>query len=136
MRAALFKKRWSELALAHGPAFDLASAETRAVYRFLLLHPPREAPPQTTGLARNGAAETADDERAAFLAGRYRLGKIEELRALDPTYPADLAKGVVLYRERSYALAAEAFRRHLEAHPDGPWAMRARNYLDASLETP
>ena len=131
VRAALFKKRWSELTLAHGPAFDLTPAETRALYRFLLLHPPREAP---RGLARSGAAVAAADERAAHLAGEYRLRKIDELRTIDPSYPTDLGKGVVLYRMHRYAAAAEAFERHLEQHPDGPWALRATNYLRAALE--
>jgi len=131
VRAALFKKRWSELTLAHGPTFDPAPAETSAIYRFLLLHPPREAP---RGLARSGAAVTTGDERAAFLAGEYRLRKIDELRLIDPSYPTELGKGVVLYGMHRYAAAAEAFEHHLALHPDGPWAMRAQNYLHAALD--
>ncbi len=89
VRAALFKKRWSELTLTRGPAFDLTTAETRAVYRFLLLHPPREARP---GLARNGAAATTDDERApptsptGIASGRSR-SSARSTRATRPTSP-------------------------------------------------
>jgi hypothetical protein len=129
VRAALFKKRWVELTLVRGPAFDLAPAETRALYRFLLLHPPREAPHGP------GEAETrAADQRAGYLAEQYRLKKIEELRVLDPSYPADLGRGVVLFRLRNYPQAAEAFRRYLDTHTDGPYRLRAQNYLHATLE--
>ena len=41
------------------------------------------------------------------------MKKIEELAALDPSYPADLARGVVLYRLARYPAAVEKFRRHL-----------------------
>ena len=76
----------------------------------------------------------ADDEK------RYQVRKIDEVLALDPTYPADLAKGVVYFRHHSYELAAKSFTTHLEEHPDGPYNVRAQNYLLAALrgatETP
>jgi len=125
VRAALFKKRWVELTMLRGPALEAGAPETCALYRFLLLHPPREV----TGDARTAAA----DQRAAHAAEKYRLRKIDELHALDPAYPFELARGVVYYRLHSYGQAVEAFRHHLEDHPDGPYKLRAQNYLKAAL---
>ncbi len=138
VRGALFKKRWNDLALLHG-TFELTAVEQRALLRFLLLHPHREAaPPRRTPRIRGQRqteAETreAAEQRASYQAEEYRLDKIEAIAALDPDYPADLARGVVLYRLRRYPGAVEAFRQHLDAHPDGPYAMRAQNYLAAAL---
>jgi hypothetical protein len=125
VRAALFKKRWVDLALVHGPALDLAAVESRALYRFLILYPPRDPALE--------AQDGTDGQRAVYATAQYRLRKIEELRALDPSYPADLGRGVALYRIRRYPQAVEAFRRHLESHPDGPYTLRAQNYLRAAL---
>jgi hypothetical protein len=125
VRAVLFKKRWMELGMLHGRALDITPPESRALYRFLLLHPPRE-----------GAGDTetkAGELRREYQAEHYRLKKIEDLRTLDPAYPVDLGRGVVLYRLHSYPQAVEAFRRHLDAHPDGPYTLRAQNYLRAAL---
>jgi hypothetical protein len=110
VRSVLFKMRWAEVTTARGPGLDLTPLENRALYRFLILHPPRTSP--------------AD----------YRLRKIDALSAIDPDYPADLAKGVVLFRLHRHPEAKQALRRHLQAHPDGPSAVRARNYLRAALE--
>jgi len=126
VRAVLFKKRWMDLTLTRGADLEVTAAEERALQRFLLLHPPREG-------SWGDAGGKAAAERVLYLAEQYRLRKIEELRALDPSYPADLGRGVVLYHLHRYPLAVEAFRRHLEAHPDGPYALRAENYLRAAL---
>ncbi len=143
VRGALFKMRWNKVTLAHG-SFELTPIERRAFLRFLLLHPPREAIPVPSRLRpapvpRPAGSSQADilragEQRAAFQADEYRLGKIPELGSLDPDYPAALARGVVLYRMRSYHNAVEAFRKHLDEHPDGPYAIRAQNYLQAALE--
>jgi hypothetical protein len=124
VRAALFKKRWSDLTTAHGPAFDLGRTESRALYRFLILHPPRDA--------SFGSGQAAV-ERAAYDAERYRLRKIDELATIDPSYPADLARGVIHYRLHEYTRSVESFRRFLEDHPDGPYKLRAQNHLRAAL---
>jgi hypothetical protein len=113
VRATMFKMRWNEIAMAHGSAFDVTVAERRALYRFLILHPAQ------------GTRAGGEDAR---------LRKIEELRAIDPRYPADLARGVVLYRVHRIPQAVEALRKHLEDHPDGPYGIRAQNYL-AALES-
>jgi TolA-binding protein len=121
----MFKKRWNELSYAKGPAFELGLEEQRALYRFLLTHPPADEQKPATPLART--------EQVAFHAEQYRLRKIEELAHLDPEYPADLARGVALYRIGRYPQATERFATWVEAHPDGPYAQRARNYWRASL---
>jgi len=64
---------------------------------------------------------------------QYRLKKLDELAAVDPSFPVHLARGVVLYQLQRYPLAVEAFRRHLERAPDGPFTLRAQNYLRAAL---
>jgi tetratricopeptide (TPR) repeat protein len=124
LRAA-FKRRWNEVANLRGGAFELELDEARAFYAFLLGHP--VLPPE-------GSTPIWATDARATAAGQYRLRKLEELAAIDPDYPADLARGVVLYQLRRYPLSVEAFRRHLEAHPDGPYALRAQNYLRAALE--
>ena len=131
VRRAMFKKRWSEVTLIRGARFDLSLDEQRALFRFLLQRPPADdVEAAATPRALRGIRQ---DERASFVAEQYRLRKIDELAALDPTYPADLARGVVFYRMRRYPVATELFRRHLDAHPDGPFTLRAQNYLRAAL---
>lgn len=127
VRAALFKKRWNELAVLRGAPFELALDESRALFRFLLRNPPREDPPGPRDAQKDAAL------RIALAAEQYRLRKIDELGALDPTFPAQLGRGVVFYRLHRYPLAVEAFRRHLEDHPEGPFTLRAQNYLRAAL---
>jgi hypothetical protein len=124
VRTALFKKRWIELTLARGPVLELGRMESRALYRFLILHPPRDA---------SFGSGNAAAERAAHDAERYRLRKIDELAAVDPSYPAELAKGVVYYRLHEYTRSVESFRHFLEDHPDGPYKLRAQNHLRAAL---
>jgi hypothetical protein len=129
---ALFKKRWSKITGIEGPGFELSLDEARALYRFLIEHPPRGDEELVLG-ASSPALRRGAGERIAYLTEQYRLKKIDELAAVDPAYPADLARGVVFYRERRYPLAAQAFQRHLEAHPQGPFTIRAQNYLRAAL---
>jgi hypothetical protein len=124
VRRAMFKKRWNELVQVQGAPFELADVERRALLRFQILHPPQDGTSEQDTNAR---------QRAAYLAAQYQLKKIDELAALDQAYPADLARGVVNFGMRRYPVAAGLFRRHLEAHPEGPMTLRAQNYLDASL---
>jgi tetratricopeptide (TPR) repeat protein len=96
-----------------GPPFDPTLDEERALARFLLMSPPNEA-----------QGRRADE---------YRLKKIGEIAALDPTYPRHLARGVVLYHLGQFADAADAFQRHLDVSPEGAHTLRAQNYLRAAL---
>lgn len=127
VRRAMFKTRWNELALVHGAPFDPSPAERAAVLRFKLLHP------QQGGSSEHGLGLTQRTQRAEHAAAQYRLGKVDELALLDPSYPADLARGVLHFRMHRYLEATRFFRRHLDAHPDGALTLRAQNYLNAAL---
>jgi len=132
VRRAMFKKRWNEIALTRGPGFDLTLDEQRALLRFFLLHPPREDAEAAAGLGIPRGLK--DSERRAYLRDQYRLRKIDELAAIDPGYPADLARGVVLYQMRRYGAAKEMFGRWLDGHADGPFVVRAQNWLNAATQ--
>ena len=118
---ASFKKRWHEITGIEAPELAITLEEQLAIYRFVLAHPP--LPPD------------ADVPAAALhvFADNYRLKKLEELARLDKSYPIDLGRGVLHYRLGKYPLALEDFRRYLDANPDGPFTLRAQNYLRAAL---
>jgi hypothetical protein len=118
---AAFKLRWSEVTGLTSATFRPTLDEQRAFFRLLLVRPLPFAAPVTAGFTQG-------------YQDQYRLKKIEELSAIDPTYPAELARGIVLHRLGRYSPAAQAFRRHLDASPDGPFTLRAQNYLRAALE--
>jgi hypothetical protein len=122
--AVLFKKHWNEVAGVHGGPFESTLDESRAFYRFLIAHP---AVPESAG-------SPALREARPVITGQYRLKKLDELAALDHDYPVQLARGVVYFQLGRYPLAVEGFRRYLESAPDGPYALRAQNYLRAALE--
>jgi TolA-binding protein len=52
---------------------------------------------------------------------------------LDPTYPAAYALGIAHFRRGAYPASAQAFRDWVDAHPEGPYALRAKNFLRAAL---
>ncbi len=141
LRAA-FKKHWNDVTDLRGPAFEITLDEARALYRFFLEHPLKTRSPIEAELPPLPADPTFKSRPAALevmgsisvTQAQYRLKKVEELRALDPTYPADLARGVVLYQMQRFPLAVESFRRQNEAAPDGPYALRVQNYLLAALQ--
>jgi hypothetical protein len=117
-RAALFRMRWSELTglretLPFSPTLD----DYREYYRLLLEHP-------------EGPLGEGGDERRDRI--RLQLGYVDALAKHDPDYPADLARGVLLFQLGTYAEAEQALRAHVFRHPDGPWALRAQNYLRAA----
>ncbi len=130
---ALYKKRWNEVTGLKGEVFALSLDEERALLAFLLEHPAVATAPLGPGAgpgterAREAARRSAEDER--------RIEKIRELAKIDATYPASFAEGVVQFRLGRFEAAAVAFERHLAAHPDGPWTLRARNHLKAALES-
>lgn len=124
----LYKKRWTELAGLRGPRFDLTLDEDRLRYGFLLEHPFLP----TTG--RNPADIEPGSPMDRVRRGEARLKILERLAERDPGYPAELARGVITFRMNRYAVAAEAFRHHLEDFPDGPHTLHARNYLKAALD--
>jgi hypothetical protein len=138
-RRAAFKATWNKLvSLDKIGAFALSDQETRALYTLYFTHPHApEAQRSALALARAQAKDKAtcaridDGERAA--AAAWLLPKLVEYGAIDPEYPLALARGVVLYHRHQYADAARSFTQWLESHPDGPWTLRARNHLRASI---
>ena len=111
--AILFRMRWLELTKAgQKPPLAASLDEYRAFYALLL--------------SREGAGSTPERDRTSFLA-------VAALERLDPTYPADFARGVLLYRRSAHAAAAEAFQRELQRRKDGPYRLLARNHLLAAL---
>ena len=120
-------------------AFRPTLDEERTLYAFYLSHPrPSKAMREALDSARRGAHDAracqalVEAERAATEA--RRLERIARLAAVDPTYPADYARGVARFRRGEYAASAEAFRRWLGDHPEGPLALRAQNYLRAAAD--
>ena len=109
----LFRVRWTDLLglLDHAelrPHLD----EFRLYYRVQLEHP-------------GGGNPRDQDER--------RLAALRPLAAIDAELPRALAEGVLFARLGRTEQALSAFSAHLAAHPDGAWALRARNYQLAML---
>jgi hypothetical protein len=110
---AAFRVHWAEtLGLVQKHPYAPTLNEWRVYYRFLLSRPLGE-----------GAARIRDVQ--------LRLSYVAALAQHDQDYPARLARGVLLYQQGAFAEAAAELRAHLERHSDGPWALRARNYLAA-----
>ena len=121
----LFKKRWNDITGADAGVFQLTLDEQRLRYRFFMRYPL---------LPRKVRSEEMDDDAVRAYEDHARSKLVERLATVDPSFPADLARGVLLYGSKRYGPAAESFRRHLAASPDGPYALRAQNYLKASLD--
>lgn len=111
--SAMYRVRWNELTGAtDDPELRLSLDELRVYYRALLVHP--------------------EGQNAAERDGR-RLAYVSALGRRDVDYPAELARGVLHFRLGQGAAAAAALMDHLTLRPDGPYALRARNYLLAAL---
>ncbi|MCC6523731.1 MAG: hypothetical protein IT373_13830 [Polyangiaceae bacterium] len=132
---AMYKKRWNDLVGVAGGRFAPTRDEERLRYGFLMRHPPLPADPPRPELAASGAEAHARRlaERDAAR-DRMILGLVGKLEGVDPSYPADLARGVLLFRLQEFGAATDALRRHLDGAPDGPYALRAQNYLKACLD--
>lgn len=110
----VFEMRWLELTRLRDVApFSPSLNDWRVYYRMLLRLPRPNA----------DARKTAEE----------RLALVEALARRDSTYEVALARGVLLFQLGAYSAAADQFRAHLRAHPEGRWQMRARNYLLAAL---
>lgn len=134
----MFKQMWNTfLGLQGQPAFDPTLDEERALYA-LYLSAPHPTPKMRAAIdaARRGAVDTKtcegvrEAERAAV--EQWRLERIARLEAIDPGYPAGYARGIASFRLGDYAGATVAFRGWLMAHPEGPFALRARAFLRQS----
>lgn len=135
----MYKLKWNAVArFDELPGFEPSKDELRVLYAFYLTHP--HAPESTRAsidAARKNARTQADCEALSAgeaMAGEsWRLDKIDRLGRIDPSYPLEFARGVALYRAGNYEGSARAFDAWLQAHPDGPWTLRARNHLRAAL---
>jgi hypothetical protein len=134
-----FKMVWNSLVGVSGDhAFAPSLDEERALYAFYLEHP---RTPEAHRLAFDAEREEATTPEACARLraeeGRqrelWRAEKIKRLGAIDPKYPAGYALGVAYYRAGRYDLAIDSFTTFLAGHPNGPYALRARNHLKAAL---
>ncbi|MDP9037250.1 MAG: hypothetical protein M3O50_20825 [Myxococcota bacterium] len=136
--AVMFKHMWDTFLGVEGrKAFDPSLAEERLLYAFYLSHAhPSKSMRDAIEAARRGAPDAsscralAEAERGATES--WRLERIARLAAIDPTYPAEYARGVATFRRGDYSAAAKSFGHWLQDHPDGPLALRARSYLRAA----
>jgi hypothetical protein len=111
--ALLFRMRWNDLtALGATQPFTARLDEYRERYALLLRHPSGDSP----GVRL-----------------KRQLGYVAAVETLDHDYPANFARGVLLYRAEAYEASAEAFRTHLVKRPNGPWTLRAKNHLLAAV---
>jgi hypothetical protein len=60
---------------------------------------------------------------------RTRQRLVARYSELDQDYPLDYSKGVLFAEAGQPDFAAASFMRHLQAHPQGQYAIRARNHL-------
>ncbi len=133
--AVMFKHMWDAFVGLEGrKELDPSLDEERILYAFYLSHPhPSRAMRDAIEAARRGAPDASaclalvEAERGATES--WRLERIGRLAAIDPTYPADYARGVVTFRRGDYAAAAKSFASWLQDHPDGPLALRAQTFL-------
>jgi hypothetical protein len=138
-RRAAYKLVWTAaVGLDQNPNMALSIDEQRVLYTLYLRRP---HVPEIQRVSLEGLRRDAKNEAECARAGAneqlaregWRIDKIRKLGQIDPAYPAGYAAGVGYYRAGRYEQAAEAFRLWIEAHPDGPYSIRARNHLKAAL---
>ena len=136
----MFKRMWSAFIAQEGnAALALTLDEQRTLYAFYLSHAhPSPSMRDALEAARRGARDvkacTAIEEAYRSATEAWRLEHIARLATLDPTYPADYARGVASYRRGDFGASARSFRSWLTGHPEGPLALRAQNYLRAAAD--
>jgi hypothetical protein len=113
------KRRFAKVLDTKHPSLLPNETEEHVVLGFLLLHPPKP----TIEQGNSGGDGT----------GPYLLRRIDELVKLEPSYPASYAKGIVLFRMGHFEASASAFDAFLQ-QGDGPYRLRAVNYLKSAVE--
>lgn len=113
---AMFRVRWTNLAGVTEPG-PLAPRlnDLRLYYRLRLRYP------DVNSRARSDRIEA-------------QLRDVSALSELDRDYPHHYATGILQYQLGSLGPALDSFRAHLRQHPDGEWALRARNYATACAD--
>lgn len=139
LRAA-YKTVWNSLTVGEDTkgTLMLSVDEQRALYTFYFRDP---HPGEVSLPGHLQELREANDERSCERARKsslrdaelWRIEKIKKLGTIDSTYPTKYALGVGLYRAGRFEQSAQAFRAYVDAHPDGPYALRARNHLMAAL---
>ena len=117
--SAYFKRRFAKVVAKDHPALAPDPVEERLLLGYFMEHPP-------VGGILGG--------REAASPGIFVLKRIDELAALEPSYPVLFARGIVLFRMAKFEDAAQAFDAYLRASDDGRYRLRAVNYLKTSLE--
>jgi hypothetical protein len=138
-RRVSFKLTWNALVgVDRQPELRAGLDEMRALYTLYLEHP--HAPEAIRAQIARARGVTQTPESCARLAAReklamegWRLEKIQALGAIDPAYPTGYAVGVAQFQLGQFVASSEAFRGWLAAHPDGPYALRARNFMKGAL---
>lgn len=139
VRRVAFKLTWNKvLYVDSDPHFAITLDETRLLYSFYFKHPhPLEAQRPMLAAIRaavhDSASERHADDTLQMAMGGWLLPKIDELAKVDPTYPEPLGRAAALYMHHDYAAAATLYESWLEAHPNGPWALRVQNHLRAAV---
>lgn len=137
-RRVAYKLTWNGVAgVDRRSELALTLDETRVLYGLYLRLPHAPEPMiRSFAAARNGARDAAACE--ALTAGErlaaegWRLDRIGRLAAIDPTYPVAYAKGVANFRLRKFLASADAFETYLREQPEGPYSLKARNFLRAA----
>jgi hypothetical protein len=138
-RRAAYKLVWNaQIGAERVPGLALALDEQRALYRFYLTHPhASEAQRLAYQAMRRNASGREECLRATaeehLDMEQWRIEKIRRLAEIDPTYPTAYALGVAYYRAGRTEQSIESFRSWVTNHPDGPFALRARNHLKAAV---
>jgi hypothetical protein len=112
--------------------------EQRALYTFYLTHPHASEPQRLAyeSMRRRSATREECQKNIALEQldmEQWRIEKIKKLAELDPTYPTSYALGIAYYRAGRHEQSIESFRSWVLTHPDGAFALRARNHLKAAL---
>jgi hypothetical protein len=104
---SLALKRWTNLAgLTNNPAFQPSREIELTQLHYFYSHP--------------------TDDGDAF---DTRVRILHRYAQLDPAYPVNYGLGVLMASGGRLSAAATSFAKHLELHPNGPFALRARNHL-------
>ena len=111
--------------------------EERVLYAFYLSHAhPSKTMRDALSAARRGAHDAraclALDEAERAATEAWRIDHIARLAKIDPSYPADYARGVASFRRGDFGTSALAFQAWVAAHPGGALALRAQNFLRAA----
>jgi hypothetical protein len=127
----MFKEMWNSfLALGGRPGFEPTLDEQRALYALYLSAP---HPSLTMRAAIESARRGAHDASACQGVREAERNATEEWRLERiRRYPAAFARGIASFRRADYRGASLAFQTWLEAHPEGPWSLRARSFLRAA----